>query len=192
MQAEYEEIHESWELFENDVKAQDSAAYVELEAALDGVKEVVQATPVDASRVAAAYAHLHDEANEIAGHFATGAAASTLQTADATPAVVLQHIQATLAAVETGNQSEALQALRQAVALWPAVDWMDREKPCHCQDSQGFTLAAVGEMLRRFFAISNLTHWPRWIVFGSSLWIALRRKKTFSPSSLLMKPAPIC
>ena len=36
-------------------------------------------------------------------------------------------------------------------------------------------------MLLRFFAISKVTHWPLCIVFGSSLWIALRRKKTFSP-----------
>src|SRR5690349_24220729 len=47
MRAEYEEIHAIWASFEDQVREQDATGYVELESALDAVKDAVGAQPID-------------------------------------------------------------------------------------------------------------------------------------------------
>jgi hypothetical protein len=41
MQTEFDEIHAAWESFEDEVRQQNPTAYVELEGALDVVKQAV-------------------------------------------------------------------------------------------------------------------------------------------------------
>ncbi|MFN8459269.1 MAG: FTR1 family protein [Anaerolineae bacterium] len=82
MQAEYDEIHEAWETFENDIREQNPAGYVQLEGAISAVKEALQAQPLDTAAVKAAYNHLQAKATEVAEHLgkANVAEASTLGT----------------------------------------------------------------------------------------------------------------
>lgn len=76
MQHEYDEIHEAWETFEGTVRDANPAAYVEIEAALDGIKDAIQANPVDKAVVSQAFDHFKDEATELAEKLATNSASA--------------------------------------------------------------------------------------------------------------------
>lgn len=122
MQTAYVEGHEHWETFEDAVREHDPAAYVELEAALDEVKEALAATPIDATQVEAAYDHLLDEATEIAERFATGAPVTTLANAAIEPANLLETLTKVEEALRSGNMAGASAELQEAVAMWPAIE----------------------------------------------------------------------
>jgi high-affinity iron transporter len=121
MQAEYNEIHELWETFEDEIRQQDTTAYVELEGALHGVKEALQAEPLDPIATQLAYDHLMEEANEVATRF-DGVTAETPTAVEATPAELLDNFNAAYLAVERGNAAEAAEQLADAVRAWPAVE----------------------------------------------------------------------
>lgn len=121
MQAEFDEAHEVWETFEGQVREQNSTAYVELEGALDSVKDALHAEPFDAATVRQAYDHLMDEANEIAQRFADGVPAAQPATT-ASPGVVLDKLDEAYTAVEAGDAPKALAELSEAIALWPSVE----------------------------------------------------------------------
>src|SRR5580765_5725073 len=57
MRAEYEEIHTLWASFEDKVREADPQGYVELETALDTIKDAVNAQPLDSAAVKDAYTH---------------------------------------------------------------------------------------------------------------------------------------
>src|SRR5262245_46482720 len=67
MRAKYEEIHELWESFEDRIREADPTGYVELESALDAIKDAVNAQPLNSATVEAAYKQLEHEADEVAG-----------------------------------------------------------------------------------------------------------------------------
>lgn len=121
MQAEYNEIHETWETFEDAIREQDPTAYVELEGALHGVKEALQAEPLNPVAVQLAYDHLVDEANEVAARF-DGGTTETSITVEATPAELLENFNAAYLAVERGDTAEAAEQLAGAMRAWPAVE----------------------------------------------------------------------
>jgi hypothetical protein len=76
MRATYDEIHTQWESFEDQVREKDATGYVELESALDKIKDAVNAQPIDAATVKAAYEQLEHEADEVAGRLGTAGAAA--------------------------------------------------------------------------------------------------------------------
>ncbi len=121
MQREYAEIHELWERFEDDVRVQNPVAYIELEGALKTVEQALQTQPLDAAAVGAAYEHLVDEANEIAEKFETGADIST-GLVEATPADLLQKLDAASQAIAAGNAAEAAAQLESVMLTWPSVE----------------------------------------------------------------------
>lgn len=121
MQAEYEELHEAWEVFEDDVRASDPTAYVELEGALSAVQEALQAQPFDAAVVQQAYEHLAAEANEVAEKLEGGEGARTEQ-ADVTPADLVTRLDAAYRAVEAGNAAGAAEEVGAIILAWPSVE----------------------------------------------------------------------
>src|SRR5215213_7013087 len=78
MRAEYEEIHTLWALFEDKVRDADPQGYVELETALDTVKDAVNAQPINTAAVEEAYTHFKNEAGEVADRL-TGATGPSAQ-----------------------------------------------------------------------------------------------------------------
>ncbi|MFQ5594786.1 MAG: FTR1 family protein [Anaerolineae bacterium] len=121
MQAEYEEIHEAWGVFEDEVRESNPTAYVELEGALSSVKEALQAQPLDSAVVQQAYEHLEAEANEVAEKLAGGKGARTEQT-DATPTDLVARLDAAHRAVEAGNSAVAAEEVGAIILAWPSVE----------------------------------------------------------------------
>lgn len=122
MRGEYAEIHAIWESFESQVGARDAHGYAEIEEALAAIKTAVEAQPPDPVAVKAAYAHLRDEAGEVAERLGTAAAApagaaSTVSLPDA-----LKHLDAADAALAAGNVAEATEQVTDFIQAWPAVE----------------------------------------------------------------------
>ncbi len=85
VRAEYEELHAIWGGFEDQVRAADPQGYLDLEAALDQIKDTVAAQPLDLAAVKAAYAQFNNAANQVADRLgATPAAAPSAALIDAT------------------------------------------------------------------------------------------------------------
>ena len=122
MQAQYDELHETWESFEDDVRSQNPTAYVELEGALAAVKATLQAQPVDAAAVAQAYRHLNAEAVEIAEKFEQGEFTSVPTASTASPADLLPKLDAAYQAVEAGDTAAATEHIEAVVLAWPSVE----------------------------------------------------------------------
>lgn len=122
MQNGFTEIDKNWETFEDDVRKRDATVYVELEAALGGVKDALQAKPLDAVVVGQAYDHLMDEANEMAERFGQGATPAAKVTTAATLPQMLALLDQTYAAIQQGNSGEATEKLTQAVQIWPSIE----------------------------------------------------------------------
>lgn len=120
--AEYNKIHELWETFEDEVRQQDTTAYVELEGALHGVKEALQADPLDPVAAQLAYEHLGEEANEVAIRFDGESVETLTAIEEATPAELLENFNAAYLAVERGDTAEAVEQLADAMRAWPAVE----------------------------------------------------------------------
>lgn len=120
MQAEYDEIHEAWEAFEDEVREQDPGAYVELETALDRVKGAAFAAETDAQTVGEAFDHLRDEAEEVAEHLEAGTGGTAA--VPATPEEVMDALETAQMAVAEGDAEQAEAALEQAIVAWPSVE----------------------------------------------------------------------
>lgn len=121
MQTEYEEIHEAWEGFEDDVRQQNPTAYVELEGALDVLKDSLQAQPLDPAAVQNAYDHLQDEAEEIAEQFNSGKPIVAV-VVEASPADLMKSLDLAYHELEEGETAEAAEQLEQVVAAWPSIE----------------------------------------------------------------------
>ncbi|MEZ4866468.1 MAG: FTR1 family protein [Caldilineaceae bacterium] len=126
MKEAYTESHELWEGIEDNVRDQDPAAYVELEAAFDGVKSALQLTPLDATGVEQAFDHLFDEAAEIAERFEHGGAVAPAAGATVdqslTPDRFLTVLTEATDALAEGNQVKAKAELNEAIAMWPTIE----------------------------------------------------------------------
>lgn len=122
MQAEYDEIHEAWESFEDAIREQNPTAYVELEGALDAVETGLKAQPFDAAAVKLAYEHLQVEADEIAEQFKSGAPAQAATAVSATPAEFVKSLDETTTAINAGESSAAKEHLAEAVQMWPSIE----------------------------------------------------------------------
>lgn len=121
MQAEYEEIHELWEQMEDGIRDQNPTAYLELEVALDAVKDSLQASPSNAGAVQLAYEHLANEAGEIAVKFNEGQAVADTAIA-ATPADLMDNLDAAHTYLEADASGEALEQIHRVMLAWPAVE----------------------------------------------------------------------
>ena len=140
MRAEYEEVHTLWEAFEDGVRNQDPAGYVEIEGALAAVKAALAAEPLDPGAVRAAYAHLGDEAEEVAERL--GGASSTEPSSPAaaqSPATLLEPLAAARAAVARGDAAVARAEIDELIRAWPAVEGV-----IATQDPDAYTAIEVG------------------------------------------------
>jgi len=120
MRTEYEEIHTLWASFEDQVREKDAAGYVELESALDKVKDAVNAQPFDAVTVKAAYAQLEHEADEVAGRLGSAAAPTT--SVEVTLPDALKLLDAASIAIEQGDTSTAATQLDTFIRAWPGIE----------------------------------------------------------------------
>ena len=121
MQAEYEEIHEAWEMFEDEVRESNPTAYIELEGALSAVKEALQAQPLDPVVVQQAYEHLADEADEVAEKLG-GDEVLRSGAVETTPADLMKNLDAAHSAIEAGDVAEAAEKLGAIILAWPSVE----------------------------------------------------------------------
>jgi high-affinity iron transporter len=147
LRAKYDEVHELWETFEDKVREADATGYVELESALDAVKDAVNAQPVNAATVAAAYEQLEHEAGEVAGRLGTGATAATpieMNLPDA-----LNVLDAASTALAQGDTSTAATQLDTFVRAWPGIEGAVATK------SQDAYQAVEGEMGRARAALQT-------------------------------------
>ncbi len=63
---EYDELHDLWETFEDDLRAENPNAYLEMEDKLYAVQDSLQATPIDAPVLYEAFEKLEHESAEVA------------------------------------------------------------------------------------------------------------------------------
>lgn len=115
----YTEIHERWETFEDDVRAADATGYIELEAALDTIKDAVNAPSFNAKSVERAYEHLQQEATEVASRIAGGTATAATVSQ---PADLVRELDAAQQALRTGNVAVAQTHMNNAALAWPAIE----------------------------------------------------------------------
>lgn len=120
MQHEYAEIEESWQLFEDRVREADPSLYLELEGAVDGVKDAVATEPVDPSSAATAFDHLFDEVNIAAARFQNGTTSAATQ--PATVSSVLEELETSLAALSQGDGAAAAEHIHAAALAWPSIE----------------------------------------------------------------------
>ncbi len=120
MRAEYQELHALWQAFEDGVRQQDAAGYVEIEGALAAIDAALKAEPFDPTAVRAAYAHLKEESQEVAGRL--GGAAAATPAAATSPADLLQSLDETRAAITRGDTAAATDGIAALIRAWPAVE----------------------------------------------------------------------
>ncbi|HEX9373092.1 MAG TPA: FTR1 family protein [Roseiflexaceae bacterium] len=125
MRAEYEELHAIWGSFEDQVREKDAAGYVEIESALDALKAVVTAEPLDAVAVKAAYEKLGREVEEVATRLGGASAGASPAIATPIPATLpdaLKNLDAAYAAVERGDAATAAEQVGTFIRAWPALE----------------------------------------------------------------------
>ncbi|HEU5099424.1 MAG TPA: FTR1 family protein [Roseiflexaceae bacterium] len=122
MRGEYAEIHAIWESFEDQVSARDAAGYAEIEAALAAIKAAVDAQPPDPAAVKVAYAHLQDEAGEVADRLAGTAATPAKAPSNISLPEALQHLEAADTALARGDTAAAAAEVTSFIRVWPAVE----------------------------------------------------------------------
>jgi high-affinity iron transporter len=120
MRAEYEEIHTLWESFEDQVREADPQGYVELETALDRVKDAVNAQPIDTVAVKAAFEQLEHEAEEVAERL--GSATTPSAPVDVSLPDAVKLLDAAAAATAQGDSSAAAPQLDAFIRSWPAIE----------------------------------------------------------------------
>lgn len=120
LRAAYDELHESWEEFEDSVRESDAAGYVALEGALDAIKDAVNASEPNLATVEAAFAGLEHEAIEVAERIDGGSASAPATSA--TMAGLAADLNAATVALEAGAVAQAKASLMTAIGAWPAVE----------------------------------------------------------------------
>jgi high-affinity iron transporter len=128
MRAKYDEVHEFWETFEDGVREADATGYVELESALDAIKDAVNAQPVNAATVEAAYEQLEHEADEVAGRLGSGATATA--PVEMSLPNALNVLDAASTALAQGDTSTAATQLNTFIRAWPGIEarWQQSHK----------------------------------------------------------------
>jgi len=121
MRAEYQAIDARWEVFEDQIREKDAGGYVELEGALAALKVAVQAPSPDPAAVRAAYAHLAQEADEVADRLG-GTATAPAPAAEATPSDLLKLLDSTYTQIAQGNPTGATAQLDNAIRIWPSIE----------------------------------------------------------------------
>ena len=127
MRAEYEELHAIWGGFEDQVQAQDAEGYLDIENALDAVKDAVAAQPPDPAAVKAAYSRLDGELKEVAARIAAAPAAgapaaAASPAADVTPASLLGTLGEVESALGRGDIATARSEFTGFIRSWPAAE----------------------------------------------------------------------
>lgn len=124
MKAEYAELHAFWNQIEDQVRAADAGGYTDIEAALGGVEQALDAQPLDAQAAKVAFEQLNLELNEVANRLAaqppTTVSASTVQAATLPDALAM--LAAARAATARGDAAEAKTQLNAFIVAWPAVE----------------------------------------------------------------------
>jgi high-affinity iron transporter len=120
MRSTYDEIHERWETFEDAVRERDAQGYVELETALDRVKDTVNAQPVDPAAVRAAYEQLAHEADEVAGRLGSASAPAPAFEVELPDALAL--LDKASVALAQGDAATAATQLDSFIRAWPSVE----------------------------------------------------------------------
>src|SRR5215213_7200675 len=120
MRAEYEEIHTLWASFEDKVRDADPQGYVELETALDAIKDAVSAQPINAAVVKAAYEQLEHEADEVAGRL--GSATPTAAPVEMSLPDALNVLDAASTALAQGDTNTAATQIDVFIRAWPAIE----------------------------------------------------------------------
>lgn len=122
MRAEYAEIDALWETFEDQIREQDPAGYVELEGALSAIKSALQAQSLDPVAVRATYAQLEHEANEVASRLGSTTSSPPIVATEATVADIVKNLDAAYAALERSDGSSASTQLDAVINAWPSIE----------------------------------------------------------------------
>ncbi|HEY3229771.1 MAG TPA: FTR1 family protein [Roseiflexaceae bacterium] len=123
MRAEYQEIEALWGTFEDQVREKDQAGYVDIEGALTAIDVALKEAPLDPAAVRGTFAHLKDEAAEVADRLGTAPAApATAPAAARTPADLLKTLDEARDALDRGDDAAAAIEIDEFVRAWPAVE----------------------------------------------------------------------
>jgi high-affinity iron transporter len=124
LKAEYQEIEAAWGTFEDQVRTQDTKGYADLEAAIDAIKDAVNATPLNTAAAAAAYDHLKAEATEVADRIGAAAPAAAVPAVqgDVTPAELIRLLDTASASIKSGAAADARAQLDSFIRAWPAAE----------------------------------------------------------------------
>lgn len=117
------ELEAYWSALEDGVHAQQPAAYLALEEAIDDLADAAAQTPPDVSAVQAAFAHVVAEVNEAADLLAATPAATTELTdlPQSLPAL-LQRVDGLYEAAEAADLTAGRDTLQAIVLAWPALE----------------------------------------------------------------------
>ncbi len=119
--AEYNELHSLWEAFEDDFRAAQPNAYLEMEDKLHAVRDTLQRNPIPTENLYAAFEALEHESIEIAKLVFDGANTQPTET-NATPASFLQNLTAIQNALTQGNTTTAVTAFNQLRLDWLGIE----------------------------------------------------------------------
>ncbi len=118
--AEYDELHTLWASFEDDFRAAQPNAYLEMEDKLHAVRDTLQIAPIPSDELFDAFEALE---NESAGFAAVDSGNANSSTApSATPADVRRDLDAISAAINRGDSAAALTALNQVRLAWLSIE----------------------------------------------------------------------
>jgi high-affinity iron transporter len=120
MRHAYDESHELWESFEDDMRSADPSAYTEIEAALGQVREELGES-AEPGLVGQAFDRLEDAAEQAQANLASGSS-SAQAASSVTIAGVLDDIGAADAAVARSDAAAAQGLLERALRGWPVVE----------------------------------------------------------------------
>ena len=118
--AEYDELHDLWETFEDDFRAAQPNAYLEMEDKLRAVKISLQADPIPANELSAAFEALERESAEIA-ELVSGKN-TAIAAAETPPASFLQNLTGIQNSLAQGDTPAAIAAFNQARLDWLGIE----------------------------------------------------------------------
>lgn len=117
---EYTELHDLWGTFEDDLKAQNADAYLEMEDKLHAVRDTLAVKPVDAPTLYEAFEDLEHESADIAGLIADGTTGTNATAA--TPASVLEDLRVLENTLANGDISAAQAQLNAVRLAWLSIE----------------------------------------------------------------------
>ncbi len=127
--AEYDELNELWETFEDDFRAAQPNAYLAMEDKLHAVRDMLKSDSVSAAELTAAFEALAHETVEIAGDANAAPSDST-----ATPTSFLQNLTGIQKMLSQGDTVTAIAAFNQA-----RLDWLGIEGDVATRSAEAYT-----------------------------------------------------